>query len=229
MTQLTLGLKISSKTTLENYVLGPNGLFIEKLKQELCSPVPYATYLWGGPSCGKTHILQGACHELAYHGEQAAYYDLRMIENLDRLQGLEHLKLLALDNYHALSHDQKIKLKEVLYQSQALKRKLLVASRQMLAADSECRDQVVCYELLYLSSDELKSFLKIKSESRGLALTDDIQDLMIRYSLGNPALLLEMLDTIELRCDQEKKKLSVSFAKTILTGVDFHYSAPAAL
>jgi len=218
--QLTLGLKLSSKITLQNFISGSNKDFIEHLNHNLVLGTPFILYIWGQPSSGKSHLLQGACHELAYRGMQAGYLDLSCVKDLEILKGLEHLKMLAFDNYESLSPGAIEYLKRFIASSWPLRRQILMAGTTKLPPVFEGIEHITSYELQSLSLEELKVFLRIKAEERGLCLPDDVRDFMITHCDGNPEALLEQLEKIEQRCDVEKKKLSLKFARLILTAQD---------
>jgi len=218
--QLTLGLKLSSKITLQNFIAGVNQSFIENLKNDLVLGTSFILYIWGGPNSGKSHLLQGACHELAYKGMQAGYLDLSCVKDLEILKGLEHLKMLAFDNYESLSPGAIEHLKRFIQSSWSLRRQILIAGTQKLPPVFQGIEHITSYELQSLSLEELKIFLSVKSEERGLCLPEDVQDFMVQHCDGHPEVLLQQLEKIEQRCDVEKKKLSLKFARLILTEHD---------
>ncbi len=218
--QLTLGLKLSSKITLQNYICGPNKDFIEHLNHTLELGTPFILYLWGKKSSGKSHILRGACHELAYRGSQAGYLDLSCVKDLEILKGLEHLKILALDNYESLTPGAIMHLKRFIAASWPLHRQIIIAGQCPLPDVFQGLEHITSYEIQELSTEHLKAFLRLKAGERGLSVPEDVQDYMIRKCDHHPDLLLDLLDKIEGRCELEKKKLSLKFARLILTDSD---------
>ncbi|MBM4222752.1 MAG: hypothetical protein FJ161_02995 [Gammaproteobacteria bacterium] len=220
--QLSLGLKLGSKTTLKNFFPGLlNHDFFSDLSVKLQNGTPLVQVIYGGSQTGKSHLLKGACHELASHGHQAGYIDLTCVTDLEILKGLEQLKMIAFDHVESIINSEETvqQLKNFIEISIPMRRQILISGRQLPSALNDMPN-ISYYHLQPLIESDLNDFLKIKSEERGLILPEDIQQLILTKSKNNPNVIVDQLNLIEERCDHEKKKLSLRFARAILTQSD---------
>lgn len=216
--QLTLGLKISSKTTLRTFFPGVlNEAFVNRLTEQLRNGTPFVHAIHGGLQTGKSHLLKGACHELASRGLQAGYIDLRHVQSLEILKGLEQLKLIAFDHIDAIAHSETAlnELRAFVESSATMGRQILIAGR-FIPTPLQNLKEMDYYNIQRLIDEDFHEFLKIKAEERGLSVPEDICVLILEKSGQEPAVILEHLDRIEERCDLERKKLSLRFARMIL-------------
>jgi DnaA family protein len=211
-----LGLKLSSKTTLQNFIVGANTDFFEKLCENLISGDPFVIYIHGRKNSGKSHLLQGACHELAYRGLQAGYLDLRFIHDLDILKGLDHLKMIAFDNYDYSCPESTENLKVFISNSWSIRRQILISGNDPLPEVFSNIPNIISYEMRELSDLGLMDFLKIKAEEKGLGLPEDVLEYLLSNCHGDSQYLLDHIEKIEERCDREKRKISLKFARTII-------------
>ncbi|NBV28633.1 hypothetical protein EBR43_00575 [bacterium] len=206
--QLTLGLKFGVKTTLDNFIVGDNQSVLERLKYSLQSRSPVLIHLWGEEGIGKTHLLQAACQSLVYQGFQAGYIDLKPLNNFDILNGLHQLKLVCFDNLHSIQDDQHIaRLSEFITASLDQGHQILTSSRDALS--TPILTEIPCllqYQLKALSEQDMRLALKQKAEERGLFLPVDLEDIVLNKVGNSMKSMMNVLDTLENSCDQEKKK-----------------------
>ena len=98
--QLTLGLKLSPKKTLENFIGLKNQPLVKTLVDHIDNRKRALFSIQGEKFSGKSHLLQASCHRLVYQGLQAGYIDLQNIDDFQILSGLEQLRLICFDNWN---------------------------------------------------------------------------------------------------------------------------------
>jgi DnaA family protein len=103
--QLLLDIGLLDSISFENFYSAGNQQAVSCLKNLTADSGEQFVYLWGGSGCGKTHLLQAACHLFANHGDTPVYVPLEQKEEFspDVLQGLENLSLVAIDDVQAVA------------------------------------------------------------------------------------------------------------------------------
>jgi hypothetical protein len=79
------------------------------VRQLLDEPGAPAVYLYGGEGVGKSHLLQAACRACGRTGRPGFYLPLAPLEHWHpgMLEGLETMRLVALDDVHAIAGDDR--------------------------------------------------------------------------------------------------------------------------
>lgn len=216
--QLTLGLKLNPRKNLLSFVSGPNHAAIDKLKLELASPLPFFLLLQATSGSGKTHLLQAACQDLVYRGSQAAYIDLAEVHDFALMGGLDRLSMVCIDHLESLAEnpDSYQSLVQFLKDSVRRERKILLASSTSLPQLESDFPGLHLVTLGELESEQLSEILKMKSRERGLSLPDDVSDLVLRKSRSCPGTLVKILDHIETRLSEHKRRPTLKFVKDVI-------------
>jgi len=229
--QLPLGIKLPDSATFSNLVHGRNGEAVYHLQACLSSAQTAhdhrAVYLWGGAGCGKSHLLQAACHALSAQGEATAYLPLRHHEQLhpDMLEGLENLALVCVDDVEAVAGKQSWEdaLFHLYNRVQTGAGVLLLSgnaaptSLGLVLADLASRlGWGLVFQLHHLDDAGKKQALQLRARSRGFTLPDEVADYLLRYyprDIHAQFALLDRLDTASL---VEQRRLTVPFVKAVL-------------
>jgi DnaA family protein len=218
--QLTLGLKLGPKTTLESFIAGINEPILKGLKSSLQSRAPIFMHLWGVEGCGKTHILQAACQSLVYQGFQAGYIDLHHLGfgKLDILKGLHQLKLVCFDHLDALDENEHISmLSEFMQQSLEQGHQILTCSRHELTNPLLINlPFFVQCQMQALSNEDMQFALRHKAEERGLLVPLDVEEVILNKVGSSMKALVNIFDKLEQTCDREKKKVTLKFFKSMI-------------
>lgn len=220
--QLTLGIRIGTKTTLESFTPGPNQQVFDFITKCLSSREPHFIYLWGEEGCGKTHLLQACCQRLVYQGHQAAYIDLSQVNNLEILKGFHQIKLICLDRLDKAltSNTNKAELVEFVNKALARGQKIFSSGRdilpKMMTSPFKVCEQ---FELVSLKDSDLQKALRRKAEERGLLLPPEIEEWILDQKDVSMNKINLYLNKIEQKYDLEKKKLNFSSIKRILLEV----------
>lgn len=115
--QLPLDLGFNVANTLPAFEPGRNQLALEALQQavnrlRLPHPPAHRLWLWGEPDSGRSHLLKGACHELAASGHRAMYLHPQSTGAglAAAVADLETCLLVAIDDVHRLAGDPQSEL-----------------------------------------------------------------------------------------------------------------------
>ncbi len=73
MRQIPLAIAPEAQPDFDNWVQGANGAALNHLRSLSWPSAP--VYLWGPPSCGKTHLLRALAGRVVAAGQQVAWFD----------------------------------------------------------------------------------------------------------------------------------------------------------
>ena len=218
--QLTLGLKLSPKKTLENFIGLNNQRLVKTLIDHIDNRKQGLFYLYGDKFSGKSHLLQASCHRLVYQGLQAGYIDLHNIDDLKILSGLEQLRLICFDNWDG---DKQMPSQKEFFKSFITK--MLIKHHTVILSSSnkhqesffkDFEEDFHSHHLSHLQKEEMPKALQLKLNERGLHLSEVMQKLILNKASNTVKSLEEILDAVECSQDSEKRKFSSAFLKKIL-------------
>lgn len=186
-------------------------------------------YLCGEEGTGKTHLLIACAEKVQQQGFRVIYLSLaELIQTAQPavLQSLEQADLLCLDDLEAVAG--KPEWEEALFHCfnrlHDAQGHLLIATEnnpaniQIDLPDLRSRLATgLVYQLTTMSDEQKQQALMLQSQSRGLTMSEDVaQYLLRRYGRDMPALMavLQQLDKASL---QAKRKLTIPFIRQVLT------------
>ncbi len=224
--QLPLGIKLKDDATLANFYPGENKQALDYIEQMVSEFKEPYLYLWGQPGVGISHLLQGACHTVHARGERALYLSFAQPElTPDALEGLEQLSLVCLDDLDEVVGKQAwesaiLQLLNRVIDNNAC---LLVASNRY-AKDlgfvlPDLRKKFswgVSFQISHLSDEGKLEALRLRCSNRGLLLPIEVAKFLVKKT-KNMSELFAALNKLEGEALITKRKLSVSFAKEILS------------
>ena len=217
--QLTLGLKLNAKKTLENFLGAQNQGLVDYLIDKIDARKSAFAFISGEKFSGKSHLLQASCHRLVYQGLQAGYLDLNHVDDLNILNGLDQLSLICFDNWSLDTVTSENRKKINLFIEKALTQKhmVILGSDQKPAVENfDSLDLPELFSISKLSLNEMPNALSMKLEERGLCLPESIQKLILKQSGQCVKSMIDILDLLENSQDSEKKKISPAHLKRLL-------------
>lgn len=244
--QLALSLQLRDDATFENFYPASNQAIVDFMQQfilsihpslstvtklENCTSFPNIgfsfIYLWGGASCGRSHLLQASCHQVRQHHLSAFYLPLcdHAEFSPDILQGLENLALVAIDDIHLIAGNAA--WEEALFHCynrfQQTQTRLIVSgnaasvSLQLKLADLKSRlGAGISFHIQSLNDDEKLAALQLRARFRGMILPAEVGQYLLRHfprDMGKLFLLLDDLDRASLAA---QSRLTIPFIKNFL-------------
>jgi len=223
--QLALEVKLKDGPSFDNYYVGESsdrGILVAALIQSLQPGGQFLTYLWGGKSSGKSHLLSAIERYANAHDVSVARVnavsDLSAIESL--AQGA--LDVLIIDDIEQLLGDRDAESR--LFALYNLMRDL--GKRWYVSASCAPRELPCCladlgsrlawggiYKLPRLVDEELLAALKLRSEARGLSLSDEVGRFILYRGPRDAKAMFEALDSLDTASLVEQRKLSIPFIK----------------
>ena len=224
--QMALEVRLRDDATLENYLAPAQARpLLHALQGQLQAEGEPVIYICGPGGCGKSHLLQAACH-LA--GDAALYLPMAEVAHYspaEVLHGVETLDLVCLDDIEQVLGNDEWEL--ALFG--LLNRAREWGCRLLLAADGPPRAQAVALPdlrsrlswgvvfQLKQADDELRSeILRFRAARRGLVLPEELASYIVHRAPRSLDRLLELLDQLDQASLAEKRALSIPFVKQLL-------------
>lgn len=226
-TQLTLRLSPQEIYQFDNYLFAKTET--ERALESFCrlDNLDFL-YLYGETGTGKTHLLIACAEKVKKLGFRVIYLSLaELIQTSEPavLQSLEHADLLCLDDLEAVAghKEWEVALFHCFNRLHDAKGSLLVAT-QNNPANSHIQLPDLCsrlatglvYQLTSMSDEQKQQALILQSQKRGLTMSDDVAQYLLRhYGRDMPALMsvLKQLDKASL---QAQRKLTIPFIRQVL-------------
>ena len=221
MKQLVLDIAPSPPPTLPNFVPGRNAELLQTLDNILAGlEREHFVYLWGGTGCGKSHLLQGVAGLCMRHKMSTAYFacnannsfiagseaDCVMVDDVDRLNAKAQIGLFNLynrirDEGHAL----------------------LLVSGSTAPAQLKLREDLVTrlgwglvYQVHELTDEEKAEAMKSHSASRGLDLSQEVCDYLLRHGRRDLPSLMAILDALDNYSLANRRKVTIPLVRELL-------------
>lgn len=224
--QLSLPLRLRDDASFSNFfVSDPAAILVQQLQTTAIGTGEAFIYVWGACGVGRTHLLQAACHAAQASMLTAMY--LPLAENLptEVLQGMEEINLVCIDDIEAIAGHPA--WEEALFHFYNRARQagthLIVASltaplnlninlpdlRSRLASG-------LSFHLVELSDAEKIAALQMRAELRGMSLSPEVGEFLLRHGDRNMAALIGYLDSLDEASLAAQRRLTVPFVKGIL-------------
>ena len=228
LAQLALPLRLEEHAAFDTLVDGGNGAaFAHARALATAAAGGDVLWLWGGPGCGKSHVLQAACREADRAGKRAMYLPLGAGPDVgpQLLGGLDALDFLALDGLEDVAGrlEWEAGLFGVLDAFQGRERSLLMAAEKAPAAvgfalpDLASRAAgALVYRLHGLGERDQLRALTLHARRRGIELDEAAgRFLQSRVPRDMPALCawLRRLDAESLAA---KRRITIPFIRESL-------------
>ncbi len=220
--QLPLRIGLRDSATFANFYPGANAGACHALQQ---GGEPFI-YLWGPDGCGKSHLLQAACHAVSEQGLQAIYLplgELGMAPSM--LDGLESMGLVCLDNLQAVAGDSA--WETALFH---LYNRLRDSGNRLLAAGSvapaglslQLPDLVSrlgwgpVFQLQPLDDADKAEALRLRAANRGMQMPAEVATYLLQRSPRDMHALFELLERLDEGSLAAQRKLTIPFVRQLL-------------
>lgn len=230
MRQLALDIGLPTGPSLSRFYEGSNAAVVQHLRSWVADgvevmqpPASVPTYLWGVSGSGKTHLLKAVHAALREQGAEVGWMDAStgFPPEFD-----ERWAAVIMDDVHQYTPMQQARAFNWFVNAVAPQSgtpRWLLAAGDLPPADLSLRDDLRSrlgwghvFQLHLLDEFERRAVLRQEADARGVFLSDDVMDYMLkRFSrdLGSLMQLLDMLDGFALR---NKRAITIPLLKTML-------------
>ena len=214
--QLALSLRLEKHTRLEDYV-GTAALKLEVLFG--------LVYVSGASGSGKSHLLQGLCHQLNDRGARTLYLEDLAEFSPSLVEGLEDYDVVCLDDVDTVleQNDWQIALFHLINSAKDSNCKLVFSSSVPAAlakiALPDLASRVRSAHLIAteeLTDQQKLEVVRLKAQRRGFDMSEEVCRFILSRSqrdMQHLAHLVEQLDEETLR---RQKKVTIPFVKDAL-------------
>lgn len=225
MQQLALDIGLAPVPTLDNFIDAGNEAAAEHVRlwalNPLRSPVP--TLLWGEGGSGKTHLLRAVAEVIREQGGRVGWLDPQVINPSDFD---ERWDVVLLDDCHLYTASQQAAAFNWFINAQTPLQgsgRWVLASSALPPTDLRLREDLRTrlawghvFALQTLGEAERRAVLRREADARGVFLSDEVMDFMLkRFSrdLSSLMMLLHELDAYALRT---QRAITIPLLKSML-------------
>ncbi len=222
--QLPLRIGLRDSATFANFFPGDNAAALYALQQ---AAEPFI-YLWGGSGCGKSHLLQAACHAETARGGVPAYLPLAELAaaGADVLEGMEAMSLVCVDDLERIAGVRE--WEEALFHlynrvREAGGRLLVAAAVGPAALDltlADLRSRLgwgPVFQLHPLGDDGKLAALQLRAHARGLELPDEVGAYLLKRSPRDMHALFELLERLDHASLVAQRRLTIPFVRELIS------------
>lgn len=226
--QLTLPFKLQEDATFANFVVSAaNQNVIQTLQTLHHAASERFIYIWGTSASGRTHLLQACCQNAGVYQHTASYIPLREYQHYspEILQGLENLSLVCLDDIDAIASSAMWQeaVFHLFNRLQVQERYLLITAPsaplelKLSLPDLQSRlSSGLIFQLQALSDEEKIAVLQTRAKQKGLQLSVQVAEFLLRRCERNLTSLLNTLDQLDELSLQSQRRLTIPFVKQAL-------------
>lgn len=224
--QLTLQVQCRDEATFNNFFTAKNQELVSQLQSAITHPQHLLIYLWGNNGVGKSHLLQ-ACYLQAIAQQQAAIYLSLAEPQLQPavLESLDEHTLVCLDDLQSVLADRD--WQEALFHFYNRLRdqqaRLVVAAdvspRQLDCSLADLQSRFtwgMVYQVQGLSDAEKCEALCMRAKQRGLVLSEDVAEFLLKRCTRDMNSLFDILQQLDHASLRDKRPLTIPFVKSVL-------------
>jgi DnaA family protein len=187
-------------------------------------------YLAGEAGTGKTHLLIACAEKVQQQGHRVIYLSMaELIATAEPavLQSLEQADLLCLDDLEAVAghREWEVALFHCFNRLHDANGHLLVATEHSPANITielpDLRSRLatgLVYQLTNMSDEQKQQALMLQSQSRGLSMSEDVAQYLLRHYGRDMPALMQVLQRLDKASLQAKRKLTIPFIRQVLAG-----------
>jgi len=226
--QLPLNLHLRDDAIFDNFYVGQNQSLLYQLQRFVSDECSESfIYCYGDSGVGRSHLLQACCHALNRKGQHTFYLPLCYHANLspDIVTGLENFSLICIDDIDAVMGQRDWEEALFHFYNRALdaKTRLLISSvcpaKQLNSVLPDLQTRLSSGLMLAVQGlsdqDKIKA-LQMRAINRGITLSDEVAQYLMRHYSRNMRDLFAALERLDHASLAAKRRLTIPFVKTVL-------------
>ena len=224
MKQIALDIGLASPPSFGNFFAGPNEAALKHLElwagNSLRSPVP--TYLWGEAGSGKTHLLKAVSESLREQGAAVGWLDASVREPPDFSESWAAVILDDCHLYTAVQQQAAFNWFVNALNSADGHPRWVLAAGSLPPADLALREDLRTrlgwghvFELHALTEPERRAVLRVEADARGVFLSDEAMDFMLRRFSRDLSSLMQLLDKLDGYALQTQRAITIPLIKAM--------------
>ncbi len=229
--QIPFPLSGQEHATFENFFATEKQPLLSILKSLGSGEVPRLLYLWGGAGSGKSHLLHACCSRLEQQGVPALYLPLKLLSQqpsdraLTLLEGLSSYRVFVVDDLQQVVGERNWEemLFHLLNQARDQQQVVVMSGRKPFAElgiglpDLRSRlGEAVVEQLQPLSGEEKWSVLQQRAGARGMEISDEVVNYLIKRTPRDFHALFRLLDDLDQETLVAQRRITIPFVKELL-------------
>ena len=218
MKQMILDIAPAPAPTLDGFVPGRNAeLLVSLYALANGSNRDHFIYLWGGPGCGRSHLLKAVAAAAQREGRTAVWFNATGAGAADDT-------LVLADDVHTLDAAAQIALFNLHNRLRAGGGSLLASgnaapAQLLLRPDLQTRLAAgLVYQVHGLDDGEKAAALRGHADARGFRLSKEVSDYLLRHTGRDMPSLLALLDALDRYSLASRRAITVPLLRELLNG-----------
>ena len=220
MQQLVLDIGLATSPSLANFFAGQNAAALQHVQQAVVDTGrPLQTYLWGGSATGKTYLLRAVREAYRMQAAQVGWLDPSVYEPPEFDDGWA---AVLMDDVHLYNPAQQHMAFKWFVNAQT-SRCWVLGAGDVPPADLVLREDLRTrlggghiFALQPLSEDECRGVLRREAQARGLVLSDEVVDFMLRRFSRDLGSLMQLLEHLDRYALQTQRAITIPLVKSML-------------
>lgn len=234
--QLPLPIHQIDEDTFDNFYSQNSEVLLESLKRNFTDVQQPFFYIWGGKSCGKSHLLKAVSNHFLLNNHTSSYIPLTKANYFSPLvlDNAELLNVICLDDIQAIAGDaewelaifnlfNQIREQQGLF-NEGQKTLLLISAdcppHQLNIQLPDLRSRLTwgeVYQLNDLTDEQKCQILQLNAHQKGVELPDEVAHFLLKKAGTDLEQLSKILDKLDKASLQAQRKLTIPFVKEILS------------
>jgi len=222
--QLTLSIGTVGSSSFESFLPGAGNVqACDTLKAFCAGQVDEKQILlWGEHASGKTHLLSAVCQDFTARGYQVAYLTGALASQDGALSAMENLDLLCLDDVHLLDAGAQETLFHCINRCRDTGARLIFSSQRPIdelgfsLADLLTRlSWGPVFQLHTLDDEEIPNALALQLTLRGLDVSPDVIEYIVRRYPRNMQALSELVERLDQASLTEQRRITIPLVRRV--------------
>ena len=223
--QVNLPLKLAENYSLESFYAGANEELLKVIHEFARTGVENVLYIWGSEGAGKSHLLQGMVQKAVSEQQLAAYIPIDSPHITRELIGqLQPSALLCLDDVDRVGDDQAWQeaLLDLFERCRSAGGRLVLTASSNPATNAFTLKDLgtrfssgLMYRIHTLDDYHRGEAIKWRAKNRGLVLSDQTTQYLLRRISRAPADLFRTMDTIDQASLEHNRAVTIPFLKEL--------------
>jgi DnaA family protein len=226
--QLPLAVELREPVELDHFVAGANQELLTAVTGCAQGDIPRRLLLHGPPHSGRTHLLLAATRAARRAGREALYVSLAGADTPDLLEALDRCEMLCIDDLDMplVERAWSVAIARLVDAIDANDGGLLIATRnppdRMPFAMPDLRTRLsrcVVFGIKPLDDAGLRALLRRRAHLRGMNLSEEVAEYLVRRLPRDPTHLIEVLDHLDRATLKAQRRLTLPFVQSQLAAL----------